>query len=161
MKRQRWGVLVAVVALGLLFVSTSDVYSQQRDGGYDLTADLWAKAVLKAPSGDVTLVWQMVGAAITPSGAQVISGYFYADPADFDYGSPYNPEVFVKIYIDPSRWTNIAFNHVTVDNVEVYSAFHYVSEGGGGAKAYRPCNVDGANVGCGPVGYDHDGKSAD
>ena len=47
----------------------------------------------------------------------MVSGYFYADPADFAYGSVYNPEVFVKIYIDPNGWANIAFNHVTVDDV--------------------------------------------
>ena len=119
------------LVLSLLIFSYSNTFSAQ-DGGYNVTADLWAKAVLKPTSGDVTLVWQMVGAAITPSGAQVISGYFYADPADFAYGSQYNPEVFVKIYIDPGGWCNIAFNHVTVDNVEVSSALHYDSDTGDG-----------------------------
>ena len=94
-------------------------------GGYDVTSELWAKAVLQPASGAVTLIWKEVGTDITPSGAQVVSGYFYADPDDFAYGSPYNPEVFVKIYIDPNGWTNIAFNHVTVDNVSVYSSHHY------------------------------------
>ena len=116
--------MIAGLLLGFIFTPIADGYAQ-RDGGYDVTAGLWAKAVLKPASGDVTLVWQMVGAAITPSGAQVISGYFYADPEDFSYGSPFNPEVFVKIYIDPGGWCNIAFNHVTVDPVSVYSAHQY------------------------------------
>jgi hypothetical protein len=94
-------------------------------GGYLLTSDIWGKAVLQAAGSPVTLVWKMVGADITPSGDQVISGYFYADPADFAYGSQYNPEVFVKIYIAANGWCNIAFNHVTVDAVDVYSAHHY------------------------------------
>ena len=94
-------------------------------GGYDVTAGLWVKAVLEVPDSPVVLVWKAVGTDITPIGAQVISGYFYADPEDFAYGSIYNPEVFVKIYIDPGGWCNIAFNHVTVDDVTVYSAHSY------------------------------------
>jgi hypothetical protein len=94
-------------------------------GGVDITADLWARAVLQVSGSPVTLKWKLVGADITPSGDQVISGYFYADPADFAYGSEFNPEVFVKIYIAKSGWCNIAFNHVTVDDVTVSSAHHY------------------------------------
>ena len=124
MRKGKRVLMTAGLVLVLLAVSISDGYSA-RDGGYDVTADLWAKAMLKPVSGDVTLVWQMVGAAITPSGDQVISGYFYADPANFAYGSQYNPEVFVKIYIAAGGWCNIAFNHVTVDNVEVSSAHPY------------------------------------
>jgi hypothetical protein len=55
----------------------------------------------------------------------VVSGYFYADPNDFAYGSQYNPEVFVKVYIAPDGWCNMAFNHVTVDPVVVSSALNY------------------------------------
>lgn len=92
------------------------------EDGHDLTSSLWAKAVLEVPGAPVALIWKMVGADITPSGDQVISGYFYADPADFAYGSVYNPELFVKIYIAANGWCNMAFNHVTVDPVTVYSA---------------------------------------
>ncbi|MCP5052252.1 MAG: hypothetical protein GY940_34105, partial [bacterium] len=41
------------------------------------------------------------------------------------YGSVYNPEIFVKVYIASSGWCNIAFNHVTVDDVTVSSAHNY------------------------------------
>lgn len=88
---------------------------------YNAISDLWVKAVLKLPGSPVTLVWKEVGSDTTPSGDRVVSGYFYADPDDFAYGSVYNPEVFVKIYIASNGWANIAFNHVTVDDVEVYS----------------------------------------
>ena len=97
-----------------------------QDGGYNAGEGFWIKAVLKTPSKAVTLVWQEVGKDTSLSGDKVISGYFYADPYDFQYGSQSNPEVFVKIYkrfLD--GWTNIAFNHVTVDNVDVYSANSY------------------------------------
>ena len=96
-----------------------------QDVGYNVTSELWAKAVLQVPGNPVTLVWSEVGSDTTPSGAKVISGYFYADPNDFAYGSQYNPELFVKIYIDKSGWCNMAFNHVTVDDVAVSSAHNY------------------------------------
>ena len=95
------------------------------DGGHNASSELWIKATLQVPGSPVTLIWKEVGADTTPSGDQVISGYFYADPADFAYGSLYNPEVFVKIYIAASGWCNIAFNHVTVDPVTVSSAHQY------------------------------------
>ena len=95
------------------------------DGGYHITSELWARAVLQVPGSPVTLIWKMVGADITPSGDQVISGYFYADPDDFAYGSVYNPEVFVKVYIAANGWANVAFNHVTVDGVDISSAHNF------------------------------------
>ena len=93
--------------------------------GYNLAPMLWSNAVLQVTGRPITMIWKEVGADITPSGATVVSGYFYADPADFAYGSVYNPEVFVKVYIDPSGWANMAFNHVTVDPVSIDSAHRY------------------------------------
>jgi hypothetical protein len=110
--------------LGLFWMNCVSARAAE-DIGYNVTSELWAKAVLEPATGPVTLVWKQVGADSTPSGATVISGYFYADPADFTYGSQYNPEVFVKIYIAENGWCNMAFNHVTVDNVTVYSAHNY------------------------------------
>lgn len=95
------------------------------DDGYLVTPELWTKAVLNVPGNPVTLSWREVGTDTTPSGDRVISGYFYANPTDFAYGSIFNPEVFVKIFIAGNGWANIAFNHVTVDDVRVYSAHHY------------------------------------
>lgn len=93
--------------------------------GYNVTSELWAKAVLQVPGSPVTLVWREVGSDTTPSGDKVVSGYFYADPNDFAFGSVFNPELFVKIYIASSGWSNMAFNHVTVDDVTVFSAHNY------------------------------------
>ncbi len=109
--------------VSVMFVPSTVLAAQ--DGEYNVTSELWAKAVLQVPGNPVTLVWSEVGSDTTPSGAKVISGYFYADPNDFAYGSQYNPELFVKIYIDPSGWCNMAFNHVTVDDVVVSSAHNY------------------------------------
>ena len=122
---------IAATSLAGLSIAAGSTLSQDLrvmtpvDGGYRVTADLWAKAVLEVAGSPVPLVWQEVGADTTPSRDQVISGYFYADPADFAYGSPYNPELFVKIYIAASGWCNLAFNHVTVDPVSIDSAHGY------------------------------------
>ena len=121
--KQTVAVIVLTMVSLLSLCSAAGLAAQ--DGGYAVTSDLWAKAVLQTPGGPVTLIWQAVGTETTPSGDQVISGYFYADPNDFAYGSMYNPEVFVKIYIATNGWANIAFNHVTVDNVDVYSSHQY------------------------------------
>lgn len=124
--KNRVSIILVLLQLVLIFSAFQSVgYAAQNDGN-DLTSSLWARAVLEVPGNPVTLVWNMVGADITPSGDQVISGYFYADPNDFAYGSLYNPELFVKIYIATNGWCNIAFNHVTVDPVTVYSAHDYV-----------------------------------
>ena len=111
--------------VGPLWTFTTVSAFSGQNGGSNASSELWIKAILQVPGAPVILKWNMVGADLTPSGDQVISGYFYADPNDFAYGSPYNPEVFVKIYIAASCWCNIAFNHVTVDPVTVYSAHHY------------------------------------
>jgi hypothetical protein len=118
---------VFIISMALFSLTAPNGWAV-RDGGYDVTSSLWAKAVLQVattPVTPVTLKWKLVGTDITPSGDQVISGYFYADPNDFAYGSQYNPEVFVKIYIAKNGWCNIAYNHVTVDNVTVSSALNY------------------------------------
>jgi hypothetical protein len=109
----------AVLMLGFFLTGAHMGFAAQ-DIGYNITSEFWAKAVLQPESGPVTLIWKKVGEDTTPSGDKVISGYFYANPSDFAYGSQYNPEVFVKVYIATSGWCNMAFNHVTVDNVTIY-----------------------------------------
>ena len=116
------GLLLSFV-VSITFMASTLLAAQ--DGGYNVASELWAKAILKTPTTDVTLIWREVGSDTTPSGDTVVSGYFYADPNDFAYGSQYNPELFVKIYIATNGWCNIAFNHVTVDDVTVSSAHNY------------------------------------
>ncbi|MEE4357488.1 MAG: hypothetical protein V2I97_13575, partial [Desulfococcaceae bacterium] len=108
-----------------IFLFLSSLNAAAQDGGYDVFSGLWLKTVLRTSAGDFTLVWKEVGRDMTPGGDKVISGYFYADPDEFAYGSEYNPEIFVKIYAASNGWANIAFNHVTVDNADVYSAHNY------------------------------------
>jgi hypothetical protein len=95
------------------------------DGGTFITSEIWSKAVLEVANNPVPLIWKEIGSDLTPSGDRVVSGYFYAAPDDFEYGSPFNPEVFVKLYISANGWCNIAFNHVTVDDVKIFSSKDY------------------------------------
>ena len=125
MKDQSMRIGRAIALLGAALILSATAAAAAQDGGYNVTSELWAKAVLQVATTPVTLVWKEVGSDTTATGARVVSGYFYADPNDFAYGSQYNPELFVKIYIDPSGWCNMAFNHVTVDPVVVSSALNY------------------------------------
>lgn len=117
--------MLSILVIMVLLSSSALCGVAAQGGGYNATPALWVKAILQIADSPVTLVWKEVGADTTPSGDRVVSGYFYADPKDFAYGSIYNPEVFVKIYIATSGWCNIAYNHVTVDDVTVYSAHNY------------------------------------
>ena len=104
---------------------TPPVTPPTADGGYHVGSELWIKGILQVPNSPKTMVWKEVGTDITKSGDKVISGYFYVDPNDFEFGSISNPELFVKIYIRSDGWCNMAFNHVTVDDVMISSAFGY------------------------------------
>ncbi|MBN1278089.1 MAG: chitobiase/beta-hexosaminidase C-terminal domain-containing protein, partial [Deltaproteobacteria bacterium] len=94
--------------------------------GYLVTSELWIKAVFKPtwmPHFD--LRWQKCGDDVSATGDRTVWGYMYADPVDFPYGNVTNPEIFIKIYKAANGWQNIAFNHVTVDDVDVFSALNY------------------------------------
>lgn len=100
-------------------------------GGYEITSDVWIKAVHNITGvGQITLRWQQGKTDISAAGDKTIWGYFYADPADFVYGSPANPEAFAKIYIATNGWVNIAFNHVSVDPIDVYSSKDGIDQSG-------------------------------
>lgn len=122
MKFRRPLAIFIVLIFLCMFISAANAAIE---GGYHVTSTLWIKAVLDVPGFPVGLKWKMITAANTSDANQVISGYFYADPDDFAYGSQYNPEVFVKIFIATNGWCNIAFNHVTVDPVKVYSDHNF------------------------------------
>ena len=109
------GILLSV-AMCISFMPAAGLAAE-----YNVTSGLSLGAVLQVSGNPIDLVWQEVGTDTTISGDTVVSGYFYADPEDFAYGSQYNPEVFVKVYIASNGWMNIAFNHVTVDPVSVSS----------------------------------------
>jgi len=52
----------------------------------------------------------------------VVWGHFYASPSDVTWGSENNPDLFVKIWFDVSGRVDVNFFHVSVPDIEGYSA---------------------------------------
>ena len=73
--------------------------------------------------GLVEAKWRLGGQGTTAGGHQVVWGHFYADPSDVSWGSPENPDLFVKIWFDASGRIDVNFFHVSVPDIEVYSDF--------------------------------------
>lgn len=71
--------------------------------------------------GFLEAVWQEGGSDITARGDQVVWGYFYADPSIVSWGSPNNPDLFVKIWFDVGGKAYVDFFHVSVPDIEIYS----------------------------------------
>jgi len=96
------------------------------ENGYMVTPDLWIRAVIKTEeNGDIEGIWKKGGQENTSAGDMVIWGYFYASPDDVDWGSPENPDLFVKIWFDHSGRLDVNFFHVSVPDIEVYSDYRY------------------------------------
>ncbi len=85
-------------------------------GGSDL-------AIHTEEKGPIEAVWRLGGQSDTAGGHQVAWGHFYADPSDVDWGSPENPDLFVKIWFDAGGRTDVNFFHVSVPDIEVHSDF--------------------------------------
>jgi hypothetical protein len=75
-------------------------------------------------SGTFQLKWQEILRDATSGGDFVISGYFYADPADVSWGSKANPEVYVKIWFSSNGILNLNFFHVGLFEVQISSLFN-------------------------------------
>ncbi len=92
-------------------------------GGVAVTDNLWIKAVIQTDNrGPIEAVWKQGGDSKTQDQDRVIWGYFYASPNDVDWGVVENPDLFVKIWYDHRGWVDVNFFHVSVPEIEVYSA---------------------------------------
>lgn len=90
--------------------------------GVFITPDLWISAKINTvDSGLIEAVWKKCGEDSTARGDTVVWGYFYADPADVDWGDPMNPDLFVKIWFDVDRHVYISYLHVSVPEISAYS----------------------------------------
>jgi len=88
--------------------------------------------------GAIEAVWKTGGSDITDRGDIVVWGHFYAHPADVSWGSPDNPDLFVKIWYDVSGRTDVNFFHVSVPDIEVFSDLPAAGEyDGKGTTAMR------------------------
>jgi hypothetical protein len=114
----------------------SDTEEKHEDGkgpaGYSPAANPEAYSVINnleigtvirtVEAGDIEGLWRKGGEDITEAGDQVLWGYFFADPDTVEWGSPENPEVFVKVWLDHIGRADVNFFHVSVPDIEVYSA---------------------------------------
>jgi len=92
--------------------------------GYAITDDLWLRVLIHSEEkGPIDAVWVKGGEARTGRGDRVIWGYFHADPKDVSWGSPQNPEAFVKIWFDAGGRTDVNLFHVSVPDIEVRTDF--------------------------------------
>ena len=92
--------------------------------GYVLAGGLRIGAVIHTEyNGPLEGLWQLGGEATTQRGDQVLWGYFYADPEVVNWGSRQNPDGFVKAWYDVSGAVFLDFFHVSVPDIEVFSAF--------------------------------------
>ncbi len=86
--------------------------------------DLKIRAVIHTvEKGPIDAVWQKSGEDTTEGGHRVVWGYFYASPDDVNWGSPNNPDVFVKIWFDAGGRIDVNFFHVSVPDIDVYSDY--------------------------------------
>jgi len=112
------------LALPSFSTSVSIKFYRTKDRGYSITDDLWVRAVINSvEKGPIDAIWQLGGDSYTNSGARVIWGYFYANPSDVSWGSKNNPEVFVKIWFDPSGRLDVNYFHVSVPDIEVFTDY--------------------------------------
>jgi len=113
---------IVFIFIILTFLGSGPAYA----GGTMVTSDLWIGAIIHTEEkGAVEAVWQKGGDGVTQGGDGVIWGYFYANPDDVSWGSPQNPEVFVKIWFDRSGRLDVNFFHVSVPDIDVYSDYPY------------------------------------
>ncbi|EIJ41760.1 Zinc metalloprotease (elastase) [Beggiatoa alba B18LD] len=95
---------------------------QTTDAGTQITSDIWMKAeIISVEKGAINALWRLGGDSLTARGDRVIWGYFYANPTDVSWGSPDNPDLYVKIWFDVSGRIDVNFFHVSVPNINVYS----------------------------------------
>ena len=94
------------------------------ENGYMIRPELWIRAVINTEDrGRIEAVWNQGGSGITAGGHEVIWGYFYASPEDVSWGSPDNPDLFVKIWFDAGGRVDVSFFHVSVPDIYVYSEY--------------------------------------
>ncbi len=107
--------------------TSPDIGAYEASGtGYLVDADLWIHAVINTEEkGKVDALWKKGGEGETAAGDKVIWGYFYANPNDVTWGSPDNPDLFVKIWSDHGGRLDVNFFHVSVPDIIVYSEYPY------------------------------------
>lgn len=103
-----------------------------RNNGYreKINDDLTLVAIVETPDGytkDVDTVWRYGG---TSENGQAVWGFFYVDPLHVWWGSYNNPELYVKIWFDPSGRIDVNYFHVSYDDILVRTGVGYDDNSG-------------------------------
>ncbi|MDM8550861.1 hypothetical protein QUF72_12310 [Desulfobacterales bacterium HSG2] len=109
---------------GFVDESKLRIYSDSDYVDEDTGLRVWA-VIDTEEKGRVDAAWRFGGRAdnIGGMGHNAVWGHFYASPVDVEWGSPNNPDVFVKIWYDASGRIDVNFFHVSVPDIEVYSSY--------------------------------------
>lgn len=107
-----------------------------RNNGYreQINNDLTLVAIVDTPDGytkDVDTVWRYGG--ISEDG-KAVWGFFYVDPLHVWWGSYNNPELYVKIWFDPSGRIDVNYFHVSYDDILVRTGVGYDTDWIGDVK---------------------------
>lgn len=122
-----------VLFVGILFIATLLISlltdhpaadSSMRPEGVAVSGNLRIGALIDTQEHGLTeAFWKEGGRDTTERGDKVIWGHFYADPEKVSWGSPENPDLFVKIWFDKDGRIDVNFFHVSVPDIHVYSEF--------------------------------------
>jgi len=74
----------------------------------------------------VDTVWRYGGAS---EDGRAVWGFFYVDPLHVWWGSYNNPELYVKIWFDPSGRIDVNYFHVSYDDISVRTGVRYDGDG--------------------------------
>lgn len=90
------------------------------------TENLWLRAVVRTQeTGPVEAIWQKSGEYVTPAGSRMSWGYFYVSANDVYWGNENNPELFVKIRVDPDGRTEVNYFHSSILDIDIFSDCPY------------------------------------
>lgn len=109
--------------------SQKKITSDKNPSGHLVLDDLTIAAVIYTePTGrwgetvPIEASWRLGGTSTTERGDRVLWGFFYADPRDVTWGSRENPDLFVKVWFDQSGRVDVNYFHVSVPDIDVFSA---------------------------------------
>ena len=91
----------------------------------DLPGDMGISVMIKTEEkGPVEGSWMEGGRNKTERGDVVVWGHCYAPLDAVSWGDPNNPELFVKVWYDVSGRIDVNYFHVSVPDIDTYSAFN-------------------------------------
>ncbi len=103
-------------------VAAGDDFPHAAPTAYSTINNLKIGAMINTENeGQINAVWRKGGDAYTAGGHQVLWGFVHASTDDVNWGSPNNPDLFVKVWFDAGGRIDVNFFHVSVPEIEVCS----------------------------------------